>query len=139
VNLTATSDSTFTLTGVAASVTFHINEDAAADSLTLHQNGNHIARKIAFTLAPDQMAEYAGRYFSDEIETLYTVVLKDDTLVMRHYQISDDLELAPTTEDTFGSGFPITSVRFVRDDDGQITGFKASNGRTRDVLFGKMD
>jgi CubicO group peptidase (beta-lactamase class C family) len=139
VNITATSDSTFTLTGVDASVTFHMNEDATADSLTLHQNGNHIARKIAFTLETDQMAEYAGRYFSEEIETLYTVVLKDETLVMKHYQMSGDLKLAPTTEDTFGSEFPISSVRFLRDDDGQITGFKASNGRTRDVLFGKMD
>ncbi|MFU8859547.1 MAG: serine hydrolase [Cyclonatronaceae bacterium] len=139
VNLTATSDSTFTLTGVNASVTFHMNEDATADSLTLHQNGNHIARKIAFTLVADQIAEYTGRYFSEEIETLYTVMMKDDKLFLRHYQMSGDLELTPTQEDTFGSEFPISSVRFLRDDDGQITGFRASNGRTRDVLFGKMD
>ncbi|TVQ08758.1 MAG: serine hydrolase [Balneolaceae bacterium] len=139
VNLMAMSDSTFSLAGVDAFITFHLNEDATADSLTLHQNGNHIARKIAFTLDLDQMAEYTGRYFSDEIETLYTVVMKEDTLVLRHYQMYDDLELTPTTEDTFGSGFPISSVRFVRDENGQITGFKASNGRTRDVLFGKRD
>jgi CubicO group peptidase (beta-lactamase class C family) len=139
VNLTATSDSTFTLTGVDASVTFHINEDATADSLTLHQNGNHIARKIAFTLDTGQMAQYAGRYFSEEIETFYTVMLKEDMLVLRHYQISGELELTPTTEDSFGSEFPISTVRFVRDEGGQITGFRASNGRTRDVLFERWD
>jgi hypothetical protein len=51
-----------------------MNDDATADSLTLHQNGNHIARKIEFMLEPEKMGEYAGRYYSEEIETLYTVV-----------------------------------------------------------------
>ena len=139
VNLTATSDSTFSIVGVDASVTFHLNEDATADSLTLHQNGNHIARKIEFILEQDQMAEYAGRYYSEEIETHYTVVLKDDSLYLRNYQLDDDLELSATSEDMFGSEFPLTSVHFVRNENGEITGFKASNGRTRDVLFKKWD
>jgi CubicO group peptidase (beta-lactamase class C family) len=139
VNLTATSDSTFTLVGVAASVTFHLNEDATADSLTLHQNGNHIARKIEFTLETDQMTEYAGRYYSEEIETLYTVLLKDDGLFLRNYQMVDDLELSASSADIFGSGFPLTSVHFVRNENGEITGFKASSGRTRDVLFERWD
>ncbi|MFO7977446.1 MAG: serine hydrolase domain-containing protein [Bacteroidales bacterium] len=139
VNLTATSDSTFSLNGVDASVTFHINEDATADSLTLHQNGNHIARKIKFTLEPDQMKDYTGRYFSEEIQTHYTVVLEEDSLYLRHYQMEDDLQMNATTEDTFSSAFPITSMHFVRGENGEITGFKASSGRTRGVLFEKWE
>ena len=139
VDLTATSDSTFSLIGVNASVTFHLNEDATADSLTLHQNGNHIAKKIDFTLAPDEMAEYTGRYYSNEIETTYTIVLKDDELLMQHYQLEDDLKLDPTNKDQFGSEMPIQTVEFVRSNDGEITGFNASNGRTRDVFFRKME
>jgi CubicO group peptidase (beta-lactamase class C family) len=135
VDLTATSDSTFSIVGVPASVTFHMNDDATADSLTLHQNGNHIARKIEFSLEPDKMPEYAGRYYSREIETLYTVVLKEDSLFLRNYQMDDDLKLSATSEDMFGSEFPITSIQFVRNENGEITGFKASSGRTRDVLF----
>jgi CubicO group peptidase (beta-lactamase class C family) len=139
VDLTATSDSTFNLMGVNASVTFHLNEDATADSLTLHQNGNHIAKKIDFTLAHDEMTEYTGRFYSDEIETTYTIELKDDELVMQHYQLEDEMKLDPTNKDQFGSVLPIQTVEFVRNDEGEITGFNASNGRTRDVFFRKME
>ncbi|MFO8067109.1 MAG: serine hydrolase, partial [Bacteroidales bacterium] len=139
VDLTATSDSTFSLMGVNASVTFHLNEDATADSLTLHQNGNHIAKKIDFTLAPDEMSEYTGRFYSDEIETTYTIELKDDELVMQHFQLEDEMKLDPTHKDQFGSVMPIQTVEFVRNDEGEITGFNASNGRTRNVYFRKME
>jgi CubicO group peptidase (beta-lactamase class C family) len=139
IDLTATSDSTFSLIGVNASVTFHLNEDATADSLTLHQNGNHIAKKVDFTLAPDEMAEYTGRYYSNEIETSYTIVLKDEELVMQHYQLEDDLKLDPTHKDQFGSEMPIQTLEFIRGEDGEIVGFNASNGRTKDVFFRKME
>ncbi|WP_372902723.1 serine hydrolase domain-containing protein [Rhodohalobacter sp.] len=139
VDLTATSDSTFSLMGVNASVTFHLNEDATADSLTLHQNGNHIAKKIDFTLAPDEMSEYTGRFYSDEIETTYTIELKDDELVMQHFQLEEEMILDPTHKDQFGSVMPIQTVEFVRNDEGEITGFNASNGRTRDVFFRKVE
>jgi CubicO group peptidase (beta-lactamase class C family) len=139
IDLTATSDSTFSLIGVNASVTFHLNEDATADSLTLHQNGNHIAKKIDFTLTPDEMAEYTGQYYSDEIETTYTIERKDNELVMQHYQMEEEMKLDPTSKDQFGSSMPIQTVEFVRGEDGEITGFNASNGRTRDVFFRKME
>jgi hypothetical protein len=139
IDLTATSDSTFSLVGVNASVTFHLNEDATADSLTLHQNGNHIARKIDFTLSPDEMAEYTGQFYSEEIETIYTIELQDDELIMQNYQIEEEMKLDPTKKDQFGSVMPIQTVEFVRGEDGEITGFNASNGRTRNVFFRKME
>jgi len=139
VDLTATSDSTFSLIGVNASVTFHLNEDATADSLTLHQNGDHIAKKIEFTLDLDEKSEYTGQFYSDEIETIYTIILKNDELYMQNYQIYDDLKLNPANKDQFGSTLPISSVEFVRNEDGEITGFKASSGRTRGVFFRKFE
>ena len=141
LDLTATSDSTFTTFIVEpASITFHLNEDATADSLTLHHVGTQIFRQmIEFTLSPDAMAEFSGRYYSEEIETLYTVLLKEDNLYLRHYQVDNDFALTPASEDRFRSRFPLSSIEFMRSDQGQITGFKASNGRTRDVLFERQD
>ena len=124
--------------GINAAVVTQSN-NATADSLTLHFDGNHIARKIEFALEPDKMAEYTGRYYSEEIETLYTVLMKDGSLYLRNYQMDDDLMLSAASRDRFGSEFPLTSVHFVRNENGEITGFKASSGRTRDVLFEKWD
>lgn len=139
IDIMATSDSTFNLMGVNAAITFHRNEDGSADSLTLHQNGNHIAKKIEFDPSQDELKEYTGRYFSDEIETLYTIVFEDSSLMLRHYQMEDDLKLTPGNIDTFGAGFPISEISFERNETGEIVGFKASNGRTRGVYFRKWD
>lgn len=139
IDIAATSDSTFNLIGVNAALTFHRNEDGSADSLTLHQNGNHIAKKIEFNPSQEELEEYTGRYFSDEIETLYTIVLEDSSLMLQHYQMDEDLKLTPGNIDTFGAGFPISEISFERNEAGQITGFKGSNGRTRGVYFRKWD
>lgn len=139
VDLSATSDSTFSLVGVDAAVTFHRNEDGSADSLTLHQNGNHIAEKVEFELKVEQMTEYTGRYFSEEIETVYDVALKDSGLVLQNYLLADDIKLSAGKPDQFGGGFPIIDVTFTRNEAGEINGFKGGNGRTRDVFFQKWE
>lgn len=139
IDIAATSDSTFNLVGVNAAITFHRNEDGSADSLTLHQNGNHIARKIEFDPTREELEEYTGRYFSDEIETLYTIVLEDSSLMLQHYQMEEDIKLIPGNIDSFGGGFPIAEVSFERNEAGEIIGFKASNGRARGVYFRKWN
>lgn len=138
VNIRATSDSTFSLVGVNADITFHLNEDGSADSLTLHQNGNHVATRIEWEPSAEEMQEYAGRYFSEELQTFYTVAIEDSSLVLQHYRL-DDMEMTPGDVDSFSAGFPIAEMAFIRDDEGRVTGFRASNGRTRDVLFEKEE
>jgi CubicO group peptidase (beta-lactamase class C family) len=138
IDLTATSDSTFSLAGVDASITFHLNEDQSADSLTLHQNGQHIAHKVEWNPSISELDEFSGRYFSEEIQTMYNVAVEDSNLVLKNYQMND-MELNPGNIDEFSAGFPMGSLEFQRSETGDITGFKASNGRTRGVHFEKRE
>ena len=139
VNLTPQSDSLFSLQGVNAKITFHLKEDGSADSLTLHQNGDHLAKKISWDPTIEELKEFTGKYYSPEIETVYTVDLKEKNLVVTTYQVSEELELTPADKDTFSGGFPVAELSFERDEQGNIAGFKASNGRTRGVYFEKRD
>jgi len=138
VNIRATSDSTFSLEGVNADVTFHLNNDGSADSLTLHQNGNHTATRIDWEPTAEEMQAYSGRYYSEELQTFYTVAIEDSNLVLQHYRL-DDMAMTPGDVDSFSAGFPIAEMEFIRNEEGRVTGFKASNGRTRDVLFEKEE
>lgn len=138
VDITATSDSTFSLVGVNADVTFHLNEDGTADSLTLHQNGNHIAKRIAWEPDIKEMKKYTGSFFSEEIETNYSIALEDSSLVLKHYYL-DEITLSPGDEDSFSGAFPVTDLSFIRNEENEITGFNASNGRTRNVFFEKIE
>lgn len=138
-----TSDSTFELRVVDASLTFHRGPDGGADSLTLHQNGAHVARRLpGEEWEPDAAAlrEYTGRFYSPELETFYVIDLEEERLVARHPRFEETVKLTPGSErDRFAGTFPIAELEFVRNEAGEVFGFEAANGRTRDVRFWRTD
>ena len=141
------SDSTFASTVVEAKVTFHRDPDGVVRSATLHQNGDHRATKLdaepTADAEPVNLEDYAGRYVSDELETVYTLSVEDGALTAHLPGVADSFPARQTTADTvvvtaYG-GFPIT-LAFDRDAAGAVTGFRAdAGGRTRDVRFERVD
>jgi len=139
IDIKPESDSVFSINQVNAKITFHINDKGSSDSLTLHQNGDHLAKKLSWEPENEELKEYTGKYFSDEIETMYTVSINEEKLVMETYLLADEIELKPGEKDSFAGGFPISEISFKRDDENKITGFYASNGRSRDIFFERKE
>jgi CubicO group peptidase (beta-lactamase class C family) len=141
IELAPTSDSTFALQNVDAQVTFRRGEDGDV-SLTLHQNGDHPAQRLegtAWDPSPAELEAYTGRFYSTELDTFYEVALEEDGLVLSQRRFADDVELRPgQREDAFTGGFPVTDVEFERDDDGNVAGLRAGNGRARGVWFERV-
>lgn len=140
IEIIATSDSTFRLTLVEAAVTFHRDAEGKVNALTLHQNGNHKAKRVLeepWKPTESDITAYSGSYFSSELQAFYTVEQSGDELVLKHRRMQD-LPLQAIEKDKFASIFPITEVTFVRDAQGSVTGFLASNGRARGILFEKQ-
>ena len=138
--ITPTSDSTFALSVVDASITFHRAADGSVRHLTLHQNGAHRATRVgeAPAAAAQDLSAYVGRYFSDELEAFYDIALEQDTLVLRSRR-GAPIKLRHASGERFSGTFPIATIAFERDPTGQVTGLRAGNGRTRDVLFRKLE
>lgn len=135
----ATSDSTFTIVGVDAALTFHREADGSVNHLTLHQNGNHRATRKASEKSPSwNAADFVGRYFSVEAETFYEIVQDEEGIAIDHRRFADPLELTYSQEDTFSSMATGFILNFERDDDGNVTGFYVNFGRTTDVWFEKL-
>ena len=137
----ATSDSTFALVGVAASITFHRDSQGKVNALTLQQGGDQRATRIAgdapkaWVPTPAELAAFSGRYFSEELEAFYTLSVKNGGLVMEHRRLSP-ARLAPGARDAFsGAGGALV---FERDKNGQVIAFYLGNGRTRDVRFARV-
>jgi CubicO group peptidase (beta-lactamase class C family) len=137
IEIVPTSDSTFTLTLVEASVVFHRNADGQVDALTLNQNGQQRATRLMDAWDPDEktLITFVGRYFSEELETFYDVDLVDGSLVLTQRRL-DDAPLTAGAEDEFSGGG--LSLSFERDRNGVVMGFYVANGRTRDVRFERM-
>jgi CubicO group peptidase (beta-lactamase class C family) len=84
-----------------------------------------------------ELAAYAGLYVSPELETSYRLVVEDGILVAEHAR-HDPRTLRPAQKDLF-QGRILGRVRFERDGDGRITGFRATTGRVRNLRFERRD
>ena len=141
LEIVPTSDSTFRLLAVEASVTFLRDAEGDVEGLTLHQNGDNHATRLegdeaeAWEPGLAELADFAGRFFSEELETFYAFAVEDGALVL-HQRRLDRAELEPGEEDQFSGGG--LSFAFERDRNGQVIGFYVANGRTRDVRFGRV-
>lgn len=139
VEASPTSDSTVAIAVAQAAFTFHFDAAGAADSATLHQGGLDMPmrRSTAEPLAETALADFAGRYLSDELDALYEIEAEDGGLVLRHIDM-EPVALRHRDGDDFTSEVVfLATIEFERDEDGRITGLRVSNGRTRGVWFGK--
>ena len=142
LEIVPTSDSTFALLAVEASVTFLRGDDGEVNAAILHQNGDQRATRLeddeaVEAWAPDEdgLADFAGRFYSEEIETFYDFAVEEGELVMRQRRLGR-VVLAPGETDNFSGGG--LSFAFERDRNGRVIGFYLSNVRTRDVRFGRV-
>lgn len=119
-------------------MTFEKNEDGEFETLTLHQNGDHTAKRLkAEPWSPDkkQLASYAGTYFSNELETLFRFEIIDGSLVLQRRRQVEPIELTPVKENQFVATIMKSSIKlkFHADSDGKIVELVVDAGRTRDV------
>lgn len=137
--ITPVAANSFTIDVVQARIEFHVEEDGSVESLTLFQNGEHRAARVevASEATPDLQA-YVGRYFSEELETVYEILIEDGSLHLSHRRFGP-LNLHHAGADRFSGGFPVSHVEFQRNEQGDVTGLKAGNVRARDVEFGRLD
>jgi CubicO group peptidase (beta-lactamase class C family) len=95
---------------------------------------NEADRLPAAAIAADLLA-YTGVYWSDELETQYTFLVRDDTLYARHAH-HGEISLAPATKDQFSTGWWFApEIKFVRDATGNINGVTLGGGRVAGVAF----
>lgn len=114
-------------------------EDRASQAEEKHPDRPAEARPKSEPLPPERLKEFAGDYYSEELGTTYTLVLRDNRLVATHRRL-EDVMLAHRTGDEFtGNQGYFRSVHFTRGDDGRVTGLLLSSGRVRNLRFVRRD
>ena len=94
------------------------------------------------SLAPDQLAEFAGAFYSDELDATYRIAVADGGLAVSIEQ-EPPLEVLPVADDRFEFMFhpegwsapQAVSLEFERNLTGAITGFGLSSGSERGIVF----
>ncbi|MEM8490301.1 MAG: serine hydrolase domain-containing protein [Pseudomonadota bacterium] len=117
---------------------FSFTADGVVETLTIEDGSSIVARKLDPWLP--ETSEYSalvGDYYAEELGTVYKVIFEDGQLLARHHRIGD-MVLTPKVVDTFNANDALSEVRFVRDDNGKVTGFMGSNIRTLNIWFRKQ-
>lgn len=102
-------------------------------------------RPAAPALTEDQLAEYAGIFFSPELDAIYRFEVENAKLVVRIEQ-EPTVQVIAIAGDQFEMSFddeaywepPTANISFQRNDDGTVTGFSLSSWTERGILFEKL-
>lgn len=129
----------FTAEEAGARFEFHVTEDGSVPELTLHQGQAMKAVRLDDEESEGPpLNDYTGQYFSEELQTVYTVESEDGALVIRHRRLGA-IPMSHIRGDRFSGEFPIVNIEFQRNDDGEVTGIMVGNGRTRNVAFDRFE
>ena len=111
----------------------------AVSRLTLHQGGDNVARRLQpYAPTVEELSTYAGRYYSPELETTYTLDIEDGKLVARHAKL-DSTTLTPRAKDSFsGDQWYMRGVAFERGDD-HVDAMVVSAGRIKNLRFERQE
>ena len=87
-------------------------------------------------LAPEQLTEFEGDYYTEELDTTYTIGVSEDGLVAQHRR-HDDILLTYVDGHFLGDAWFFPEIHFIRDNTGRVTGFKLTGNRVRNLHFEK--
>ncbi len=82
------------------------------------------------------LGSYTGEFYSPELETTYKIYLENDTLYSHHARLGDS-KMKFIKKDILEGDWPLSMVKYQRNEDHLITGVLVSNGRVKNLWFRK--
>jgi CubicO group peptidase (beta-lactamase class C family) len=132
----------FNLPTLHATMLFERGLDGNVYRSTYTKDSQSISmRKLSTSniLSEIDLSEYSGKYYSKELETFYSLVLKEGKIVAQHPRHSDkSLEVLDRDFLTSHEWF-MKKIKVMRDAQQKILGIKVSSTRSRDIWFEKVD
>ena len=115
----------------------NVSGDSVMEMKIENQN-NTIHYKRQPGTAQKITAEFAGRYYSPEIEAYYSITEKDGVLSLEHRKFST-VTLKNIAPDQFtSSNWWMDHLRFIRNKSGKIIAFEVNAGRIQHLRYDKL-
>jgi len=89
-----------------------------------------------FSPTADMLKEYAGQYYSSELDTRYDIIIRSGALSVLDRRGEETPAVAQKKDFFWAGGF--AKIQFRRDGNGAITGFTVSTGRVLNLKFAKL-
>ena len=89
-----------------------------------------------FSPTADMLKEYAGQYYSGELDTRYDIIIRSGALSVQDRRGEETPAVAQKKDLFLAGGF--AKIQFQRDGNGVITGFLISTNRVLNLKFAKL-
>ncbi|QCK15708.1 serine hydrolase domain-containing protein [Mangrovivirga cuniculi] len=130
------SENMFTMDGWNGSIQFNELETGETQLTIINGTEEKLRKVKKWEPQVEELKEFEANYWSEELETVYHIVTKDDSLVINHRWM-EEITLEPVTNDLFKSDRGM-SLKFARNKNGEIKGLSIYSGRTMNVYFQKQ-
>lgn len=132
--LRALSETSFINEKTGAEMTFNKDEEGYVDKMIVKISGMEInAERIEIkSPTPEQLQEFIGEYFSDELDAIYKLSLRENTLSVT-VKKNPPVPLEMTEKDKFAG--PMFKLDFKRNAQNNIVGFNLDAGRVKNLEF----
>jgi len=129
----------FYVANSATYVNFEKDRTGKTIRMLVSNNGNVPQKYESYQEVSDadlKPVDYVGEFYSSELMTSYFLTDNAGKLQAYHNRHGDiELELIKT--DVFDADYPLGTIEILRNKRGKVSGFKATNGRARNVVFEK--
>jgi len=135
--LIPSSQNTFCINGRNSELRFE-NLSNKKMQLTIKNGTKEVYTRVEnWTPNKADLTSFEGDYWSDELETVYHLVVIDEKLCIKHRWL-DDITLEPITQDLFKTNWGYF-VNFTRNKQGEISGLSIYSSRTLNVFFQRRE
>lgn len=138
-DLTTLSETEFLFDLVSARIIFRVGKDGKANQFAWIQGGEEmiVPRVVLVKPTPEELKEFAGSFFNDELNVRFRIDVRGDALVI----IGPDAveaRMAPDEKNHFTTrAATLPTIVFQRDALNKITGFSINSAALRDLVFKK--
>lgn len=142
LSLSHRSGSTFYADNTDIEIKWVISEDGNVEGLNVvDPNDCMYAKKInPIKLSKKDLVMYAGDYYSEELDTDYQILIRDNELIAVHKRHQDS-KFIPYSESCFVSekhgNWLSGDIKFVKNQGNQVIGFTITSGRVFNLWFSK--
>ena len=131
------SQNTFRINGSSSQIQIN-NLSEEKSQLTVLNGTKEIYTKVKKWIpAENEFKEFEGDYWSDELETVYKLTVKEKKLTIQHRWLGE-IALTAVAADFFQTGFGFY-VKFNRNKEGNISSLSINSGRTLNVIFNRKE
>lgn len=137
--LRAVNERHFYLAQFSADIEFVPEADGGME-LIIRQPGivTHTKRSLTAPLEEAALADYTGAYWSDELETQYTIVQRGGKLFVSHFKHGDSPLMAVGSDKFVSNFWFMPDVTFDRDTSGSVVTATLGGGRVFGIKFRKV-